>query len=118
MKKINRHISLENIAGIILAVFVFTFMHSEFGFLTPDNHTHHTHQTHDFCQLVNGITNQIQKSVNTTLYKPTVIKDICFHCFDETPSVNEKVLSKIFEDDLIKGSYAGDIQIQNCTFLI
>lgn len=115
MKKTNRHRSLEKIAGIILAVFIFTFMHSEFGFLTPENHTHNTH---DFCQLVNDTTNQIQKTVNTTLYKPALIKDICFHCLDEIPSVNEKVLSKIFEDDLIKGSYAGDMHIQNCTFLI
>lgn len=115
MKKTNRHRSLEKIAGIILTVFIFTFMHSEFGFLTPENHTH---QTHDFCQLVNGTTNQIQKTVNTILYKPTVIKDICFHCFDETLTVNEKVLSRTFWDDHIKGSHAGDIHIQNCTFLI
>jgi len=115
MIKTNRHINLKKVAGIILAVFIFTFMHSELGFLTPENHTH---KTHDFCQLVDGTTNQIQKTVNTTLYKPTVIKDICFHCFDEAPTVNEKVLSRTSENDLIKGGYAGDIHIQNCTFLI
>ena len=115
MKKSNRHISLKKIAGIILAVFIFTFIHSELGFLTPDNHSH---QTHDYCQLINGSTNKIQKNVNTTLYKPTVIKDIRSRSLDETPTVNEKVLSRTSENDLIKGGYAGDIHIQSCTFLI
>ena len=108
-------IKRKSITTILLFIVGFIFLHSEFGLLAPEGHSH---QTHDYCQLVNNVTNQIQKTVNSILFKPTVNKDICFHCFEETSSNTEKTLSITFKFDLIKYSFRKEIFTKNCSFLI
>lgn len=117
MKFILRQSGVNTIATIIVAVFAFTFFHSEFGFLSPQHHSHQAHQAHDFCQLVNGTTNQVQKSINAPILKPTVIKEICFHCVEEDFVQYQKTQSQRIENELLRVSLT-DICIENHTFLI
>ena len=50
----------RRVIGIaILTVFVFSFLHSELGFL---NHEDENHSTHDHCTIVNGSTTPTTKT--------------------------------------------------------
>ncbi len=103
------------IAVIIVTVFVFTFLHSEFGFLTPQ---HHTHQSHDYCDLINGATIQIQKTLSISFVKQTVIKEVCFHCLEEDFVHYQKTQSQRIEGDFLKTFFPTDLCIKNSTLLI
>ena len=51
---------IKRVIGIaILTVFVFSFLHSELGFL---NHDNDDHSSHDHCTIVNGSTTPTTKT--------------------------------------------------------
>jgi hypothetical protein len=52
------------IGVIILSVFVFSFLHSELGFL---NHDNDNHSSHDHCTIVNGSTTPTTKTNSSNL---------------------------------------------------
>lgn len=52
------------IGVIILSVFVFSFLHSEVGFL---NHDDDSHSSHDHCTIVNGSTTPTTKTNSSNL---------------------------------------------------
>ena len=52
------------IGVIILSVFVFSFLHSEVGFL---NHDDDNHSSHDHCTIVNGSTTPTTKTNSSNL---------------------------------------------------
>ena len=54
------------IGVIILSVFVFSFLHSEVGFL---NHDDDNHSSHDHCTIVNGSTTPTTKTNSSNLIK-------------------------------------------------
>ena len=54
------------IGVIILSVFVFSFLHSEVGFL---NHDDDSHSSHDHCTIVNGSTTPTTKTNSSNLIK-------------------------------------------------
>lgn len=56
----------RSIGMIILTVFVFSFLHSEVGFL---NHDDDNHSSHDHCTIVNGSTNPTSKTNSSNLIK-------------------------------------------------
>jgi len=56
----------RSIGIVILAVFVFSFLHSEIGFL---NHDNDNHSSHDHCTLVNGSTIPTTKTNSSSLNK-------------------------------------------------
>jgi hypothetical protein len=62
-------------AFLILAAFIFLFIHSELGLWFPENHYHNSH---DFCKLVDGSTTQIQKSPKSTTAPITVVAFLTF----------------------------------------
>jgi hypothetical protein len=55
-----------SIGVVILAVFVFSFLHSEVGFL---NHDDDNHSSHDHCTIVNGSTIPTTKTNSSSLNK-------------------------------------------------
>jgi hypothetical protein len=58
---------IKRIVGIsILAVFIFSFLHSELGFL---NHDDDNHSSHDHCTIVNGSTIPTTKTNTNELTK-------------------------------------------------
>ena len=58
---------IKRIIGIlILAVFIFSFLHSELGFL---NHDDDNHSSHDHCTIVNGSTIPTTKTNTSDLTK-------------------------------------------------
>lgn len=58
---------IKRIVGIsILAVFIFSFLHSELGFL---NHDDDNHSSHDHCNIVNGSTTPTSKTNTSNLIK-------------------------------------------------
>ena len=61
IQKIKRVIGLA-----ILTVFVFSFLHSELGFL---NHEEDNHSSHDHCTIVNGSTIPTTKTNSSNLIK-------------------------------------------------
>jgi len=56
----------RSIGIIILTVFVFSFLHSELGFL---NHDDDNHSSHDHCTIVNGSTTPTAKTNSSELTK-------------------------------------------------
>ena len=56
----------RSIGIVILAVFVFSFLHSEIGFL---NHDDDNHSSHDHCTIVNGSTIPTTKTNSFSLNK-------------------------------------------------
>jgi hypothetical protein len=56
----------RSIGVVILAVFVFSFLHSEVGFL---NHDDDNHSSHDHCTIVNGSTTPTTKTNSSNLIK-------------------------------------------------
>jgi hypothetical protein len=59
--KINRSVGI-----LILGVFVFTFLHSEVGFL---EHNDNNHSSHDHCTIVNGSTTANNETYHSDLTK-------------------------------------------------
>lgn len=63
----NTQRKIKRIVGIsILAVFIFSFLHSELGFL---NHDDDNHSSHDHCTIVNGSTIPTTKTNTSELTK-------------------------------------------------
>lgn len=62
--------TVQKIKGVIglaiLTVFVFSFLHSELGFL---NHDDDNHFSHDHCTIVNGSTTPTSKTNSSNLIK-------------------------------------------------
>ena len=56
----------RSIGVVILTVFVFSFLHSEVGFL---NHDNDNHSSHDHCTIVNGSTTPTSKTNSSNLIK-------------------------------------------------
>ena len=56
----------RQIGVVILTVFVFSFLHSEVGFL---NHDNDNHSSHDHCTIVNGSTTPTSKTNSSNLIK-------------------------------------------------
>lgn len=54
------------IGALILGVFIFSFLHSELGFL---DHKDNNHSSHDHCTIVNGSTTPTHKTNTTELIK-------------------------------------------------
>ena len=79
MKKFFTHSAKKITALVFLGFFVFTFLHSELGFLNYDNSNH---ASHDYCQIVKN-TNTQSKSLQDNLPKLEINKDICVHCLDD-----------------------------------
>ncbi|MBK7227406.1 MAG: hypothetical protein IPH97_00710 [Ignavibacteriales bacterium] len=58
---------IKRVIGIaVLTVFVFSFLHSELGFL---NHDDDNHSSHDHCTIVNGSTTPTSKTNTSELTK-------------------------------------------------
>lgn len=58
---------IKRVIGIVvLIVFVFSFLHSELGFL---NHDDDNHSSHDHCTIVNGSTTPTSKTNSSNLIK-------------------------------------------------
>lgn len=94
MKEYFLHINLTYGAAILLAVFLFLFLHSEFDLFSPENHTH---TNHDFCQLIDGSTNKIQKLVNYRFFKSNIAIDFLFFCSNAQSISQPIILSKAAE---------------------
>ena len=61
---------IKRVIGIaVLTVFVFSFLHSELGFL---NHDDDNHSSHDHCTIVNGRTTPPSKTHTSELTKLTI----------------------------------------------
>lgn len=56
----------RSIGVMILTVFVFSFLHSELGFL---NHDDDNHSSHDHCTIVNGSTTTTSRNNSSDLTK-------------------------------------------------
>lgn len=78
------------IALILYGAIVFTFLHSELGFLDYDGHNH---GTHDYCEIVKNINTQI-KTVRDELTKQEPTKILCPHCFH----AEEIIISNVIYD--------------------
>ena len=107
-KNTNRTITL-----ILLGFFVFSFLHSELGFLNFDGDNH---GAHDYCQIIKN-TNTHSKILPNTLTKLGLNKDLCVHCFEETESQATKNSFEI-TDHHLKAKPSTDLYLFNNTFLI
>lgn len=76
----NTNRMLKVIASVIFTVFIFTFLHSEFGLFDFDEGKH---GTHDYCEIVKTATTKVSKETTSYVIKLTVDKSICYHCIDE-----------------------------------
>ena len=113
MKIIFRNSVKRTIALLFLGVFVFSFLHSEMGFLDFDGDNH---GAHDYCQIVKN-TNAQSKILPEPLPKLELNKYLCVHCFEE---VEAQVAQTSFEitDHHLKAKPSTDLYLFNNTFLI
>jgi hypothetical protein len=103
----------RTITLILLGFFVFSFLHSELGFINCDTNNH---GTHDYCQIVK-YTDAQSKILPNTLPRLERNKDLCVHCFKE---VEVNVTKTYFErtDHHLKAKASTDLYLFNNTFLI
>ena len=113
MKIIFRNSVKRTIALLFLGVFVFSFLHSELGFLDFDGDNH---GAHDYCQIVKN-TNTHTQMIREIQPKLELNKDICIHCFEE---VEKQATEVSFErtDHHLKAKPSSDLYLVNNTFLI
>ena len=113
MKEIFRNSVKKAIALVLLGLFVFSFLHSELGFLDFDGDNH---GAHDYCQIVKN-TNTHSKVIREDLPKLELNKDICIHCFEE---IEAQEAQTSFEriDHHLKAKPSTDLYLFNNTFLI
>jgi len=105
---------IKRVIGIaILTVFVFSFLHSELGFL---NHDDNNHSSHDHCTIVNGSTTPTSKINSSNLIK--LKADFVF-----IPKIieeeNQRALSFFLETDNPHfTNKTNKVYLDNNTFLI
>ncbi len=105
---------IKRVIGIaILTVFVFSFLHSELGFL---NHEDENHSTHDHCTIVNGSTTPTSKTNTTELTKLKVQFVFIPKIIEEE---NQRALSFFLETDNPHfTNKSNKVYLDNNTFLI
>ncbi|MCX6168485.1 MAG: hypothetical protein NTX65_04035 [Ignavibacteriales bacterium] len=113
MKNIFRNNTKKTIALILLGFFVFSFLHSELGFLDFDGDNH---GTHDYCQIVKN-TNAHSKILREELPKLELNKDLCFHCFEEIEAQTTQTYFGTTDHHLKAKTFA-DLYLFNSSFLI
>jgi len=114
MKKIISDSTKRFISILILGALVFSFLHSELGWFNfDDGH----HETHDYCQIVDGKTHQINKTVNNQLPKPSIEKIVYIHCIKELADIISISPIRIKNDFLIHINTI-DLFLQHSSFLI
>jgi len=113
MIKAFSHIIKRNLSLMLLGFFVFSFLHSELGFLDFDGEIH---STHDYCELVKN-TNAHQKTLREELPKLELNKDYCAHSFEEnTVQLFQNIFSST--DHHIIKKQSTEVYIFNRAFLI
>jgi hypothetical protein len=113
MKNIFRNSAKITIALLLLGFFVFSFLHSELGFLDYDGDNH---GAHDYCEIVKN-TNTHSKILRAELPKLELNKDICFQCFEEIEAQTAQTSFEIIDHHLKAKPFA-KLHISNRTFLI
>lgn len=113
MKIFFRNSVKKAIALGLLALFVFSFLHSELGFLDFDGDNH---GAHDYCQIIKN-TSTHSKILREDLPKLELNKDICIHCFEEIEA-QETQTSFDRTDHHLKAKPSTDLYLFNNTFLI
>ena len=105
---------IKKVIGIaVLTAFVFSFLHSELGFL---NHDDDNHSSHDHCTIVNGSTTPTSKTNSSNLIK--LKADFVF-----IPKIieeeNQKALTFFLETDNPHfTNKTNKVYLDNNTFLI
>jgi hypothetical protein len=113
MTNISRYSAKKITALILLGFFVFSFLHSELGFLDFDGDNH---GAHDYCQIVKNA-NTHSKVIREDLPKLEINKDICNNCFEEIEA-QETQTSFERTDHHLKAKPSTDLYLFNNTFLI
>ena len=113
MKIIFRNSIKRTIALFFLGFFVFSFLHSELGFLNFDGDNH---GAHDYCQIVKN-TNTHSKILQEDLPKLELNKDICIHCIDDVKG-DAVITSLAISDEHQIFKQSTEVYIFNNTFLI
>lgn len=114
MKRLISNKTKKIISVLILGVFVFSFLHSELGLFNFDDGNH---ETHDYCLIVDGTTNQINKISNAQQLKPSLEKIACLQCINELPGTSSILSFRIKKDFLIPKDKV-DLFLRNSSFLI
>lgn len=108
---IKKNIKLVGIA--LLGSFIFTFLHSELGFLDFENHDH---GTHDYCEIVKNI-NSHTKKLRDDLPKLEITKLICRSCITGEEKIESIVLIEKSVYHIIE-KHSKETYLFNSTFLI
>ncbi len=114
MKRLILHRTKRFFTLLILGAFIFSFLHSEMGFLNFDGGNH---ESHDYCQIVQ---NSHVHSIKTIVIKPIkeiVEKTVCLHCFEEIQAQED--ISLLFaNNEFYSPGRPSEIYLYNNTFLI
>lgn len=113
MKKIFRNSTTKIISLTLLGFFIFSFLHSELGFLDYDGDNH---GTHDYCEIVKN-TNTHSNILKDELPKLEPNKDICIHCFEEIEAQETQTSFEITDHHFTTKPFP-DLYLLNRTFLI
>ncbi len=113
MKKIFRNTTTKIISLSLLGFFVFSFLHSELGFLDYDGDNH---GTHDYCEIDKN-TNTHSNILKDELSKLEPNKDICIHLFEEIEAQETQTSFEITDHHFTTKPFL-DLYLLHRTFLI
>lgn len=114
MKKIFRNSVKRIIALILLGFFIFSFLHSELGFLDYDGHNH---ACQDFCKIVTNANTHSKIFQDELPTKLEHNKNICLHCIEVIEAqVTQTCFERTDQHQIVKQST--EAYLFNRAFLI
>jgi tRNA(Ile)-lysidine synthase TilS/MesJ len=114
MKNIFRNSVKRIISFLLLGFFIFTFLHSELGFLDYDDHHH---ACRDYCEIVKNANTHSKFLQDKLLTKLERNKNICLHCIEVIEAqITQTCFERTDQHQIIK--QFTEVYLFNRTFLI
>lgn len=89
--KISQNKMIKLVSLTLVGAIIFTFLHSEFGFLDSEGDNH---STHDYCEIVKGA--RIEKPNTQNKISPPIIKFVKNICSDEYKTTEDGLQNEQF----------------------
>ncbi|MBW7887226.1 MAG: hypothetical protein H3C35_02565 [Bacteroidetes bacterium] len=107
---------LKFCSAIVIVIIALAFVHSELGMFIPEHHTHIL--SDEYCRILDGATNQIQKTTHLTVEKKIAVAEICFHSVREFSLQLQRTGLQHARADYLSSLSLAEIYLTQRAFLI
>lgn len=104
----------KKVALIILSIIIFSFLHSEIGFMDFDGNNH---STHDYCNIINSASNQLHKDVKNLIIKLQIESNVGFPIIDDI-NLYKPTITNFNYQELKTTQTSSKIYLYNKTLLL